>query len=198
MDGAKENTPTMWSPSGSGRRVLTPWFSSFSLPMTTFMFPPKDLRKSYHGSSRQSEPHAISRITRHSQRNSILNTETLHIYRLFDFTGGKCAFSISLIIWIFVYIDAPFLPTKCLKWLYSKNTNIEIKIKWNEKVGKCKYTWKIKTKKKRLEIYNNWRRKWHPTSVFLLGKSHGQGSLAGCSPQITKIWTQLSTHTCNH
>ena len=27
-----------------------------------------------------------------------------------------------------------------------------------------------------------WRRKWHPTPVFLPGKSHEQGSLAGNSP----------------
>ena len=27
-----------------------------------------------------------------------------------------------------------------------------------------------------------WRRKWQPTSVFLPGESHGQRSLAGCSP----------------
>ena len=26
------------------------------------------------------------------------------------------------------------------------------------------------------------RRKWQPTSIFLLGKSHGQRSLVGCSP----------------
>ena len=28
----------------------------------------------------------------------------------------------------------------------------------------------------------HWRRKWHPTPVFLPGKSHGQRSLAGYSP----------------
>ena len=28
-----------------------------------------------------------------------------------------------------------------------------------------------------------WRRKWQPTPVFLPGKSHGQGSLVGYSPQ---------------
>ena len=28
----------------------------------------------------------------------------------------------------------------------------------------------------------HWRRWWHPTPVLLLGKSHGQGSLVGCSP----------------
>jgi len=28
-----------------------------------------------------------------------------------------------------------------------------------------------------------WRRKWHPTPVFLSGKSHGRSSLAGYSPQ---------------
>ena len=27
-----------------------------------------------------------------------------------------------------------------------------------------------------------WRRKWLPIAVFLPGKSHGQGSLAGCNP----------------
>ena len=27
-----------------------------------------------------------------------------------------------------------------------------------------------------------WRRKWHPTPVFLPGESHGQRSLAGYSP----------------
>ena len=30
---------------------------------------------------------------------------------------------------------------------------------------------------------NAWRRKWHPTPVFLPGKSHGQRSLVGYSPQ---------------
>ena len=28
----------------------------------------------------------------------------------------------------------------------------------------------------------SWRRKWHPTPVFLPGKSHGWRSLVGCSP----------------
>ena len=28
-----------------------------------------------------------------------------------------------------------------------------------------------------------WRRKWQPTTLCLPGKSHGQGSLAGCSPR---------------
>ena len=27
-----------------------------------------------------------------------------------------------------------------------------------------------------------WRRSWHSTPVFLAGESHGQRSLAGCSP----------------
>ena len=27
-----------------------------------------------------------------------------------------------------------------------------------------------------------WRRKWQPTPIFLLGKSHGRGSLVGYSP----------------
>ena len=31
-----------------------------------------------------------------------------------------------------------------------------------------------------------WRRKWQPTSVFLPGKAHGQGSLVGYSLWVTK------------
>ena len=36
-----------------------------------------------------------------------------------------------------------------------------------------------------IDIFVNmesWRRQWHPTPVLLPGKSHGQGSLVGCSP----------------
>ena len=32
-----------------------------------------------------------------------------------------------------------------------------------------------------------WRRKWQPAPVFLLGKSHGQRSLAGYSPRGRKV-----------
>ena len=28
----------------------------------------------------------------------------------------------------------------------------------------------------------SWRRQWHPTPLLLTGKSHGRGSLVGCSP----------------
>ena len=31
-----------------------------------------------------------------------------------------------------------------------------------------------------------WRRKWHPTPVFLPGELHGQRSLAGYIPGVTK------------
>ena len=31
-------------------------------------------------------------------------------------------------------------------------------------------------------LYTHWRRQWHPTPVFLPGKSHGRRSLVDCSP----------------
>ena len=40
-----------------------------------------------------------------------------------------------------------------------------------------------------------WRRKWQPTSVFLPGKSHGQGSLVGYSPWGCKSRTRFSDYT---
>ena len=38
-----------------------------------------------------------------------------------------------------------------------------------------------------------WRRKWQPTQVFLLGKSHGQMNLAGYSP-----WGHKESDTTEH
>ena len=40
-----------------------------------------------------------------------------------------------------------------------------------------------------------WRRKWQPTPVLLPGKSHGQSSIVGYSPRVTKSRTQLSDFT---
>ena len=34
-----------------------------------------------------------------------------------------------------------------------------------------------------------WRRAWQPTPVFLLGESHGQRSLTGCSLRVRWSWT---------
>ena len=42
-----------------------------------------------------------------------------------------------------------------------------------------------------------WRKKWQPIPVFLPGESHGQRSLAGCSPWC-QSWTRLSTQACAH
>ena len=43
-----------------------------------------------------------------------------------------------------------------------------------------------------------WRRKWQPTPVFLPGESHGQRSLAGCSPwgsqRVWHDWTRLHAY----
>ena len=40
---------------------------------------------------------------------------------------------------------------------------------------------------------NPWRRKWQPTPVFLPEKSHGQRSLAGCSPWGCRVGHNLAT-----
>ena len=44
-------------------------------------------------------------------------------------------------------------------------------------------------------IPTSWRRHWHPTPVFLPGKSHGRRSLVGCRP-----WgrEELDTTECFH
>jgi len=41
--------------------------------------------------------------------------------------------------------------------------------------------------------FDPWRRKWHPTSVFLLRESHGQRSLLGYTP-----WGRKEPDTTEH
>ena len=36
----------------------------------------------------------------------------------------------------------------------------------------------------------HWRRKWHPTPVFLPGESQGRGSLVGC-----RLWGRTESDT---
>ena len=43
-----------------------------------------------------------------------------------------------------------------------------------------------------------WRRAWPPTPVFLLGESHGQGSLLQSSQRIGHDWSDLAMHACIH
>ena len=45
-----------------------------------------------------------------------------------------------------------------------------------------------------------WRRAWQPSPVFLPGESHGQGSLAGCSPRGHQASdaTEVTSHTRMH
>ena len=43
-----------------------------------------------------------------------------------------------------------------------------------------------------------WSRKWQPVPVFLPGKFHGQRSLVGYSPWVTKSQTQLSKSAWAH
>ena len=53
-----------------------------------------------------------------------------------------------------------------------------------------------------LAILSPWRRQWHPTPVFLPGKSHGWRSLVSCSPWdrwVRHNWaTSLSFFTFMH
>ena len=41
-----------------------------------------------------------------------------------------------------------------------------------------------------LFTFMHWRRKWHPTPVFLPGESQGRGSLVGC-----RLWGPTESHT---
>ena len=64
------------------------------------------------------------------------------------------------------------------KWLFYVNYTSIIVDKKEIITSVKKWTHILLTKSK----CNMWRRQWHPTQVFLPGKSHGWSSLEGCSP----------------
>ena len=42
----------------------------------------------------------------------------------------------------------------------------------------------------------SWRKKWHPSLVFLSGKFHDRGAWRATVHGVAKRWTQLSMHRC--
>ena len=61
------------------------------------------------------------------------------------------------------------------------------KIPWKEEPGRLQSMWSLRVghdgaTSLSLFPFMHWRRKWHPTPVFLPGKSHGWRSLVGCFP----------------
>ena len=84
--------------------------------------------------------------------------------------------------WQLVYRMRPNSLTGCLFhfsgllwWLSGKESTCQCRIhKFDPWIGKIL-----------------WRKEWLPIPVFLLGKSHGQRSLVGCSSWNHKSWTQL-------
>ena len=58
-------------------------------------------------------------------------------------------------------------------------------IPWTEKPGGLQSMRSLRVRHNRatslsLFTFMHWRRKWHPTPVFLAGESQGRGSLVGC------------------
>ena len=80
---------------------------------------------------------------------------------------------------IYLNIKVPVEGIRLPKWLNGKESACQSKR--HRRHGFSTWTGKIP-----------WRRKWQPTPVFLPGESHGQRSLVGHSPGVTKSQTQLS------
>jgi len=90
-----------------------------------------------------------------------------------------------------------------LAWKISCFIQNRIK-KLTSRVKKCLYH-KLKLSSPAITrlTFFSWRREWHPTPILLLGKSHGWGSLVGCSPRgllrVRHDWaTSLSLFTFMH
>ena len=76
---------------------------------------------------------------------------------------------------------------KTEKAMTTHSSTLAWKIPWVEEPGRLQYigsrrvghNWATSLS---LFTFMHWRRKWKPTPMFLLGKSHGWRSLVGCSP----------------
>ena len=69
------------------------------------------------------------------------------------------------------------------------------KIPWLEEPGRLQYMGSLRVRHDwapslSLFTFMHWRRKWHPTPVFLPGESQGQGSLVGC-----RLWGRTESDT---
>ena len=70
---------------------------------------------------------------------------------------------------------------------------------WKRICLQCRRCRRLRRHKFYLWVRNiPWRRKWHPTPVFLLGKFHGQRSLASYSPQGHKESDTNEVTECIH
>ena len=84
--------------------------------------------------------------------------------------GGLQPFRHHVIGLTDAFLNIPIHPRGLPRWLNGKES-----ICWCKRRRFSPWVGKIP-----------WRRKWQPTSVLLLGKSHGQRRLAGSSPQDCK------------
>ena len=69
------------------------------------------------------------------------------------------------------------------------------KIPWAEELGRLQSMGSLRVEHNRMTslslfTFMNWRRKWQPTPVFLLGESQGRGSLVGCG-----LWDRTESDT---
>ena len=69
------------------------------------------------------------------------------------------------------------------------------KILWTEEPGSLQCMGSLRVKHDwanslSLFTFMHWRRKWHPTPVFLPGESQGRGSLVGC-----RLWGRTESDT---
>ena len=66
-----------------------------------------------------------------------------------------------------------------------RSSTLAWKIPWMEEPGRLQSMGLLRVGPDRatslsLFTFMHWKKKWQPTSVFLLGESQGQGSLVGC------------------
>ena len=112
------------------------------------------------------------------------------------------ASSCFLICWMIFSrnLDSWVLYSECLDHILEKavaphSSTLAWKIPWMEEPGRLQpmgslrvgHDWATLLS---LFTFMHWRRKWHPTPVFLSGESQGQRSLVGC-----RLWGHTESDT---
>ena len=92
---------------------------------------------------------------------------------------------VKLVWWYGMWLEKAMAPhSSTLAW----------KIPWTEEPGRLQFMGSLRVRDDwatslSLFTFMHWRRKWHPTPVFLPGESQGWGSLVGC-----RLWDRTVRH----
>ena len=133
-------------------------------------------------------PKASVTVKHSSDGDSVKHFDLLTALFCLDFNTSQGLVSSGLIC-------GNFCSYTVEKAMAPHSSTLAWKIPWTEEPGRLQSMGSLRVghdwaTSLRLFTFMHWRRKWHPTPVFLHGESHGRRSLVGCH-----LWGRTESDT---